>query len=157
MKLKIPFVFLVAFTLLYSCKKTDNTLESYLSQSWQTTYLKIEMNTHKNSDSLYVFEDKFEGNPDIIAQSKYKKDGTFSAWYLTKNGEKQSETDGKWFVKGDSLTISYTFDNKLTKVSYFVTRIENGFRAESKSDWDNDGKMDDILIMKTKKLTSYEF
>jgi len=145
-KLSLIFVFCI------SCTQEIN-LKEYMVSSWQTDYLKIEMYSHKNSDSLYVFEDNFSGSPAVIARSNYKKDGTFSAWYVTKDNKKESETTGNWFVKGDSLTVSYSAENdKLVTLSYYINLTEKGFTARSKHDWDNDGVKDDILLMKTRKI-----
>ena len=39
-------------------------------------------------------------------------------------------------------------------VSYKITRTAEGFQGESTYDWDNDGAFDDLLLMKTKRITS---
>jgi hypothetical protein len=145
-------IFILFFGILIVACKKEKSLETYMTDSWQTTYLKIEMPTYEKSDSLYVFEDKFDKNPELIAQSKYYKDGTFKAWFINKEGEKISESDGTWSVKNDSLFVDFTYNNRNTKVGYHIEKTEEGFLGKSTFDWDNDGGFDDFLTMKTKRI-----
>lgn len=146
--LRLAFLFGI---LIVACKK-EKTLKEYMTDSWQTTYLKIEMPTYEKSDSLEVYEDKFDNNPDLIAQSKYNEDGTFQAWFVNKTGKKVSESEGKWSVENDSLFVEFFYDDRNMKVGYHVTKTEEGFLSKSNFDWDNDGAHDDFLIMKTKRI-----
>ncbi|MFD2529979.1 MULTISPECIES: hypothetical protein [Polaribacter] len=146
------FFFILIFGMLFGACKQEESLEKYMAKSWETNYLKIEMPTFENTDSLNVFEDKFDNNPIQVAQSKYNLDGTFTAWFLTNSNQKILETDGTWNVVGDSLQVSFFYNNKEMKVSYKITKTEEGFMGESKYDWDNDGVADDFLTMKTKEI-----
>ncbi len=78
------------FGLLFVGCKKEQSIEEYMINNWQTTYLKIEMPTYQKSDSLSIFEDAFDKNPERIAQSTYNKEGTFSAWFVNQQGEKKS-------------------------------------------------------------------
>ena len=147
---KIIFILFLG-TLIVACKK-EKSLEEYMTDSWQTTYLKLEMPTYEKSDSLYVFEDKFDKNPTLIAQSIYHKDVTFNAWFINKEGEKISESDGNWSVKNDSLFVDFTYNNRNIKVGYYIEKTTEGFLGKSAFDWDNDGDFDDFLTMKTKRI-----
>lgn len=147
---KIIFIFFFGM-LIVACKK-EKSLETYMIASWQTTYLKLEMPTYEKSDSLYVFEDKFDKDPALIARSVYHKDGTFDAWFVNKEGEKISESDGNWFVKNDSLFVDFTYNNQNIKVGYHIEKTSEGFLGKSVFDWDNDGAFDDFLTMKTKRI-----
>ncbi len=151
MKLKNIFIIGCFGILLAACTK-ENNLKDFMTDSWQTTYLKIEMPTYLKSDSLEVYEDKFENNPELIAQSKYNADGTFNAWFINKKGGKISDSEGKWNVKKDTLFVEFYYNKKNIKVSYLITKIENGFIGKSNYDWDNDGAYDDFLLMKTKRI-----
>jgi len=151
MKIKY-FVTILLFGMLFATCKKETALEEYMIDSWQTTYLKMEMPTYQKSDSLEVYEDKFENKPELIAQSTYHKDGTFKAWFINKNKEKISESDGKWSVKKDSLFVEFFYDDRVMKVRYHITKTEEGFIGKSTFDWDNDGDFDDFLIMKTKRI-----
>lgn len=151
MKIKSIYKFLFFGILFVACKK-ETSKEDLMVNSWQTTYLKIEMPTHQKSDSLNIYEDKFENEPDLVAQSTYNSDGTFTSWFLTKEGEKISESKGKWFVEDDSLYVDFFYNGRNMKVSYFIEETKDGFQAKSKYDWDEDGDFDDILTMKTKRI-----
>ena len=147
MKQRFIYVLLFFGMLFVSCS-TDKNSKEFMVNSWQTTYLKIEMPTHQKSDSLNIYED----NPELIAQSNYKSDGTFTSWFLNKKGEKISESNGKWQVKEDSLFVQFFYNGRDMKVSYHIKETDEGFIAKSKYDCDEDGDFDDILTMKTKKI-----
>ncbi len=147
-----PFFFIVFFGILFASCSSEKTTKEYIIDSWQTTYLKIEMETVNKTDSLQVYEDKFENNPELVAQSKYNSDGTFSAWFKNKKGEQVSKSDGKWVVVDDSLTVEFNYGGRDMKVSYHITKTKEGFIGKSKYDWDEDGDFDDLLTMKTKRI-----
>lgn len=151
MKLRVIAIITIFGMFFVTCKK-EKSFEDFMVDSWQTTYLKIDYKTFQNSDSTSVYEDKFENSPELIAQSKYNADGTFTSWFVNKKGEKISESKGTWFVKKDSLTVEFFYNNRDMKVSYFVKETSKGFIAKSKYDWDEDGKNDDLLTMKTKRI-----
>jgi len=143
------FLFVVLFV---SCSQEKSTKE-YLIDSWETTYLKIDMPTYQNSDSTVVFEDKFLNNPPRRAQSKYNKDGTFSAWFINQKGEKQGASTGKWKVRNDSLFVEFFYGGRDVEVGYLIEKTTEGFVGKCKYDWDVDGEFDDVLLMKTKRIT----
>lgn len=143
--------FLAFILIMTGCKK-EETLQDYMVGAWETTYIKIEMPTFQKSDTANVFEDKFENNPSRIVQSNYKEDGTFSTWSLNREKKKYGESKGTWNIKADSLFIEFFYDGRDVKEAYQIQKIENGFQGKSKYDWDNDGEFDDLLLMKTKRI-----
>ena len=149
--MKNLLVFVALGMLFASCKK-EKSLQNYMVNSWETTYLKIEMPTFQNSDSTSVFEDRFQNNPPQRAQSEYKSDGTFEAWFVDKEGNKKGTSPGTWSVKGDTLHIEYFYGGRDVKVNYHIQKTATGFKGTSKYDWDEDGNYDDLLIMETKKI-----
>ena len=150
MKTKIVVLVAIFGVFVVSCKQNKEvSLKDYMVNSWQTTYLKLEMPTYQKSDSLHVYEDKFENNPEFVAQSKYNKNGTFSAWFLNKKGEHISKSNGNWKVENDSLFVDFSYNGRNMKVSYFIKKTEEGFLGKSNYDWDEDGDFDDLLTMKT--------
>ena len=152
-KIAILFVFGMLFA---SCKKEKN-LQEFMTDSWETSYLKINMPTFQKSDSTNVFEDTFENNPERRARSSYNSDGTFKAWVVDRNNNKTGDdSPGKWKVKGDSLYIEFFYGGRDVKVSYFIQQTNEGFIGTSLSDWDYDGEFDDLLIMKTKRVKQKE-
>ncbi|WP_159946429.1 hypothetical protein [Polaribacter septentrionalilitoris] len=151
MKLKYILPFIVFGMLFAACSK-EKSIKNFMVDSWQTTYLKIEMHTVNNTDSLQVYEDKFENNPELVAQSKYNKDGTFFAWFKNLKGEKISPSKGTWNVINDSLFVEFYYNGRDMKVGYHITATQEGFIGKSLYDWDEDGFFDDILTMKTKRI-----
>ena len=131
---------------------TKPLLRDYLVGSWETTYLKIEYLTANETDSTAVFEDDFSTPSSGKAQSSYKNDGTFTAWFKKVDGEKVGETSGVWKTSGDSLFVDYPYLGKQVQAWYLITQTKNGFSATSTYDWDNDGENDDTLLMKTKRI-----
>ncbi|MFY0602512.1 MAG: hypothetical protein JXQ93_01075 [Flavobacteriaceae bacterium] len=153
MKTKYLIGLLLAFGILFVSCKEEASLKEYMTDSWQTTYLKIEMPTYQKSDSISIYEDIFEGSPpERRAQSSYKSDGTFIAWSLDKKGKRFGDSPGKWNIKGDSLHIEYFYGGRDVKVAYYIEKTAEGFKGTSKYDWDEDGANDDLLIMKTKRI-----
>ena len=138
--------------MLFASCKNEESLQKYMVNSWETTYLKIEMPTYLKSDSLNIYEDKFENKPELIARSNYNSDGTFEAWFVNNKGEKLSKSNGKWNVVEDSLFVAFFYNNRNMNVSYHITKTNQGFIGKSKYDWDEDGDFDDLLTMKTKKI-----
>ena len=147
----LPLVFVGI--LIVSCNQ-EKSIKEYMVNFWETTDINIKMPTFKNSDSTFVFKDDFKNNPPRRARSTYRNDGTFTAWYVNQQEEKKGETIGKWSVVNDSLFIEFTAGAKQVKVGYHITKTEEGFVGVSASDWDEDGVKDDLLTMKTKRLTT---
>lgn len=144
------FIFGLLFT---ACNQNNKkSLKNYMIGNWETTNINIKMITVNKTDSTSVFEDNFSKPNVARAQSSYKKDGTFSAWFKQYDGKKTDETNGKWTTKNDSLYIDYIYLGKQVKASYKITKIKNGFKGKSLYDWDNDGEFDDTLIMNTKRI-----
>ena len=81
------YILLLLCGMLFASCNTKPSLKEYMADSWESTYLKIEMPTYQKSDSTSVFEDTFQNNPARIARSKYNEDGTFVAWYLNRAGK----------------------------------------------------------------------
>ncbi|REH56420.1 hypothetical protein C7448_101459 [Tenacibaculum gallaicum] len=154
MKTKHTITALIFGILFVACKqeKKESLLKEYLIGSWETTYLKIEYLSANETDSTSVFEDDFSKPSSGKAQSTYKNDGTFTAWFLQADGKKVSKAGGKWKTSRDSLFVDYPYLGKQVRAWYKITQTNNGFSATSTYDWDSDGENDDTLLMKTKKI-----
>lgn len=130
----------------------EKSLDRYMVGTWETSYLRIEYTTYQKTDSSFVFEDNFSKPNTGRAQSEYKNNGTFTAWFKQPNGSKVGETNGNWKTKGDSLYVDYTYLGKQVQTWYVIKPTEEGFTGKVMYDWDDDKEFDDILLMKTKKL-----
>lgn len=135
-------------------KIKQKKLNDFMLGSWQTTYLKVEMLTANGTDSTKVYEKDFSKKEDILAQATYHKNGTFLAWYVQPNGKKTGKAQGNWKAVNDSLFITYTVEGRIGNFNpiYKIKQTDNGFKATSVYDWDKDGKKDDTLIMKSKRI-----
>lgn len=152
MKAKFIFFTFILGTFFVACKQEKKSLNNFMIGSWQTEYIKIEMPTVNKTDSTSVFEDDFS-KPNVgRAQSTYKKDGTFSAWFKQPDGKKVGKTNGTWKTKGDSLYVYYPYLGKQVQVWYLITKTKLGFTGKVIYDWDNDKEFDDTLIMKSKRI-----
>lgn len=154
MRLLFLIYFLAASSLVNQCdsRKTSN-LDKFMQSSWQTSYIKITMPTHTGTDTMFIFEDSFKSANSIKAQSIYLANHTFEAWYLSSEGEQLNKTSGQWNTKGlDTLILSYTYNDRIVEVNYFIQPEKDGFLGRSIHDWDNDGIKDDTLIMKSKRI-----
>ena len=161
-------IFILVFGMLFvSCKKENSpkqktskeqipkekTLRDYMADSWETTYLKIEMLTFNNSDSIRTIEEIYDANSARRARSTYNADGTFSAWFVNNAGNDTGQTSvGEWDAKGDSLFIRFVYDGRDMELAYFIEKTTEGFKGKSIYDWDKDGEFDDVLQMKTKRI-----
>ena len=101
----------------------------------------------------YFYKDDFSKVDATLAKSSYAADGSFTAWYETK-GKPTVPTKGTWSAIKDSLFIEYTYGDRVVKVAYKIEKTEEGFLGKSIYDWDEDGELDDTLIMKTKRITA---
>jgi hypothetical protein len=151
MKIK-SFLFVLLFGIFFMSCTQEKSTEEYMVDSWETTYMKIEMPTYQKSDSTFVFEDGFKNNPPRRARSTYNKDGTFTAWFVNQENEKKDKTNGKWSVRKDSLFIEFYYTGRAIKVGYLIEKTTKGFIGKSTFDWDADGEFDDFLLMKTKRI-----
>ena len=152
MKTKIILFAFIFGMLFAACKPEKKSLNDFMIGNWQTEYIKIEMPTVNKSDSTSVFEDDFS-KPNVgRAQSTYKNDGTFSAWFKQPDGKREGETSGMWKTKGDSLYVDYPYLGKQVQAWYKIDETPEGFTGKVIYDWDNDGEFDDVLLMKSKRI-----
>lgn len=141
----------------HAIQKTEviqqKSLQDFMVGKWETQYIKIEYATYQKSDSTFIFEDDFSKPNSGRAQSVYKNDGTFSAWFQQPDSSKVDETKGNWKTKEkDSLYIDYFYLGKQVQAWYNIEQKGNEFKGIVISDWDNDGENDDTLIMKSKRI-----
>jgi len=152
MKTKFTLFAFIFGMLFVACKPEKKSLNDFMIGNWQTEYIKIEMPTVNKTDSTSVFEDDFS-KPNVgRAQSTYKNDGTFTAWFKQPDGKKVGETGGTWKTKGDSLYVDYPYLGKQVQAWYLIKKNNEGFTGKVVYDWDNDGEFDDTLLMKSKRI-----
>lgn len=135
-----------AFTLLSlnANGQSYDAIEDQIVGAWQADMLIIDVNSFEDSDTTFtvkVYNDNWEMlmqiKPPII---RIKNDGTFTSTTYNLEDELVQESNGNWWMDGDSL---YMEDVQKTLYQYKV--FIDGDLAEFKSwiDWDMDGKKDD--------------
>lgn len=155
MKVRALSLLVVALLLLSQCKKNQKTQpDPFIVGKWQTSFVRLDYPSYRGSDSAHYFVDRFQKGTERFAQSEYFPDGTFKAWFVDKDGNKQDETTGTWSLHKDSLSTSYFYLGKQMSPVYRIKEYKNkkGFKATSIFDWDGDGESDDQIIMRTDKL-----
>lgn len=141
--------------LLSGCTAPEKeSLKEYVVGSWETAYMKVVIPTLNNTDSVSVLE--YDYNKLELGKTKtnYLKDGTFVSWFQLSNGEKAGNVKGKWTTKKDTLLLDfYTLGKQIqVKVGYLITKTPEGFNGKSIYDYDKDGKLDDTLFVKEKRI-----
>ena len=91
--MKSKIILICVFGMLFVACKKEKTLNDFMIGNWQTEYMKIEMPTVNKTDSTSVMEEDFSTPNSARAQSTYKKDGTFTAWFKEFNGNIVGEGD----------------------------------------------------------------
>lgn len=116
-----------------------------ISGTWETVYLKVQLNTINNTDSALTIEANLSEFPAKLGiQSNigtYNRDGTYEDSYIMPDGRTQN-TAGTWSSLGDTVLVEQQDPEfRLHK-----------FRCELKGDtgiftgpvdFDNDGQQDD--------------
>ncbi|MEI6865476.1 hypothetical protein [Flavicella sp.] len=142
-----------------SCASEDEKMVKYLTGNWETVYLKFELPTYQNRDTLVVYDIDFANPDDPRAQQRgksfttYNSDGTFKSWAEKNNLPFGRRTEGKWRATKDSLFWDFEQrSGKVLTVSFGLKQIENGYAITGLQDVDNDGKKDDTVYLETVRL-----
>ena len=148
-------LFLLPF--LFSCsssKERKNTLSGQLVGEWRNVYMKVEMYTYNNTDSLKTME-VTEANWEKILNIKtirtlYKENGSYNSEHKNLQDSIIYNPAGKWSIVGDTLIMTDTFPKKGLNYKYKLEIKENnGVNKEiiaeffGVEDFDQDGKIDD--------------
>ncbi|PBQ30262.1 hypothetical protein CNR22_00305 [Sphingobacteriaceae bacterium] len=152
MNLKPAFRLLIfPLFLLVSCddyKMPENkALEKKLIGEWNSTSLKITMNTFSNRDSTRVFEvdeSNWEKEMNIRpVKTVYFGDGTFMAEHRNLNDSIIFNPFGTWTILGDTIVLRDTFPQPGPVYKYKIVIKDNITEFFGVEDCDNDGTADD--------------
>jgi hypothetical protein len=160
--MKYLFGFIIVLFLL-SCSDQEHHKKVFpeqLTGQWRNVYLRIELNSYKNSDSnhvLEVTEKNWERQMGIRpVRTYYWSDGTYNSEHLNLDDSVFYNPAGHWKLVGDSLYMNDTFPSRDARYAYRV--VLNGDIAEftGMEDCDNDGKKDDLYYGTQRKFTLYQ-
>ena len=125
----------------------NKALEKKMIGEWNSTSLKITMNTFSNRDSTRTFEvseDNWEANMNIRpVKTIYFGDGTYMAEHRNLNDSVIFNPFGVWKIFGDTIVLRDTFPTPGPEYKYKVVIKENIAEFFGKEDCDNDGTADD--------------
>jgi len=137
--------------ILGACKQhvaTENKeLEKKMIGEWNSTSLKITMNTFGNKDTTKVFEveeNNWENKMNIRpVKTIYFADGSYMAEHKDLNDSVIFNPFGKWKILDDTIILRDTFPEQGPAFKYKVVINTNIAEFFGKEDCDNDGKADD--------------
>ncbi|GJM36059.1 MAG: hypothetical protein DHS20C18_50600 [Saprospiraceae bacterium] len=128
----------------------DNTEKVDLAKTipgvWETTYIRVAVNSYQNMDSSFVFEIKEENWVEKMQIAPlriyFEVENKFRREHRALNGTLMSTSRGMWNTFGDTLMLiepdaTYNYEVK----------IKNGLgEFSSQLDWDGDGEADDEYL-----------
>lgn len=159
--MKYSLVLLSVLGLL-SCSNSNKNKEGPvpLIGVWFNTYMKVEMQTYKGTDSTKIMEvtdenwEKMMGIKTI--ETHFRENGTYNSIHRNLKDSIIYNPAGSWNIKGDSLFMKDTFPEKglSYKYKFVITTKVNQTFAEfwGIEDFDQDGKKDDFYYGRQSKI-----
>lgn len=142
------FYLIVSMTACEDYKMPENkALEKKMIGEWNSTSLKITMNTFSNRDSTRTFEvneSNWEANMNIHpVKTVYFADGSYMAEHRNLNDSVIFNPFGVWKILGDTIVLRDTFPTAGPEYKYKIVIKDNIAEFFGKEDCDNDGTPDD--------------
>ena len=155
----MKLLFVLTFVVT-SCATEDEKMQRYLVGNWETVFVKLEMPSYMNKDTIVEYDIDFANPDDPRAQTQGKPmtsfnlDGTFTTWAELNNRATGRKTSAKWRATKDSLfyDIMDSKTNKSFTVSFGLEKIEDGYATKRLVDQDRDGAIDDMIYIETVRL-----
>lgn len=151
MKLK-HILYLTSFVFFISCntekKQAENKeLTSRIIGEWRSVYMKLNMNSFRNSDSLKVFEvseNSWEEKMNIKPiRTIFRKNGTYNSEHWNLSDSLIYNPAGRWVIYGDTILMTDTFPSIAEAYRYKVVFKDSLVEFYGKEDLDHDGLNDD--------------
>ncbi len=129
-------------------KTLNKELTAQLHGEWRNVYMKLSMNSYKNTDSSKVFEvteqnwtKKMNIQP---IRTFFRKDGTYNSEHRNLSDSIVFNPAGRWAIYGDSLVMTDTFPSIGQAYRYKVVLKDSLVEFYGLEDSDNDGQKDDL-------------
>ena len=141
---------LLLIVVCFACSGTKDSrpgLAGQLVGEWRNTYLKITMNTFRNSDTSKTVEAD-ESNWHSVLKSQpvrtfFKADGTYNSEHRNLEDSIFYNPAGYWNISGDSIYMRDTFPKKGISYTYWLNIDGRNVTFRGREDFDQDGKRDD--------------
>ena len=144
---RVALLFSVLFVACYSTRQQESKLQQSLTGEWRNTYLKVIMNSFKNSDTPRIlevneanWEEKLKGK---TIRTFYKQDGTYNSEHRNLKDSIVYNPAGRWMVSGDSLYMTDTFPKRGITYRYKFKITADIAEFWGIEDFDQDGREDD--------------
>jgi|GEM_PF-650455 len=127
-----------------------NSNKSSLVGEWKNTYMKVTMESFRNSDSTKIIEvDESNWEEKLKAKTVrtfFREDGTYNSEHRDLNDSIFYNPAGKWRIEGDSLYMTDTFPEKGISYTYWLQVNDSIAEFRGLEDFDQDGNIDDQYI-----------
>ncbi len=154
MRLILLLFFIVG--VLFSCQENASTdsgrestsveLPKVLPGGWETTYIRVAVNSYMNADSNFVFEIKEENWEQRMQiaplRTYFEPENKYRREHRALDGSLLSTTRGVWNTFGDTLML---IEPDAT-YSYQVAFDRGLAEFTAQLDWDGDGEADDQYL-----------
>lgn len=145
-------LFLFIALILFSCRSnrvssSGASLSQQLTGEWRNTYVKLTMNSFKNSDTSRVVEAD-ENNWEHVLKSRtvrtfFRADGTYNSEHRDLKDSLFYNPAGHWHIVGDSLFMKDSFPQKGISYQYHLSIKDKMATFRGLGDYDLDGRSDD--------------
>lgn len=147
-------VFAISCLVLAGCSQekadkgqVNTALTQGLLGEWRNVYLRLTMNSYKDSDSSRVFEvneANWEAKMNIQPiRTFFRKDGTYNSEHRNLADSMVYNPAGRWVVYGDTIVMTDTFPSIGQAYRYKVILKDSLVEFYGMEDSDRDGKNDD--------------
>jgi hypothetical protein len=145
------FLLLVFCAMVIACGQDEKTIGNITAEKlhgqWRSVYLKLDMNTWRNTDSSKVFEvdektweNKMGLRP---VRNYYWADGTYSMLHYNLSDNLVYNEGGRWELKSDTLILRDSLKADAPAYRYKVRISGDVLELRGREDCDGDGKPDD--------------
>lgn len=126
-------------------------IDTAMLGTWNSNVLDIVLDFSTDSaKKILVLKEEFPEKLGISqVEAIYRADGSFSSSYFAIDGSIYQTEEGTWYALGDSLIIEYDSEGVKNTFVYHYEVLEAYGIFTTLMDWDQDGKKDDRLILKS--------
>jgi hypothetical protein len=153
--MKIAFLLLLIIILSCSTYNKESSLTSELAGEWRNTYLKVEMNSYQNQDTLVVMIADTSNWEAVIGlkpiRTFFLEDGTYHSDHYSLKDSLLFSAKGSWKMESDTLVMDEVSPAMATyRLKTVINQNEVEFAGHL--DFDEDGRADDFYVGKQRRI-----